>query len=203
MKYADIIREINKLLDGERLTEPQLISFLDNTIDDINRELNAVYPTFTEYRDAPGFNLVYDAFPDQYIRSVVCPGAAYYWYTSEEEGEIAATALYTEYARALFIMKRDWMAEVPLIYQNLRGGTLPTADTPTYDLSEGYFGASAWTPIRFQGAPGTRGPKGDPGSQGPMGPMGLPGDQGIQGPAATIAGAPILVVPTAIVAAGP
>ena len=181
MKYADIIREINKLLDGERLTEPQLISFLDNTIDDINRELNAVYPTFTEYRDAPGFNLVYDAFPDQYIRSVVCPGAAYYWYTSEEEGEIAATALYTEYARALFIMKRDWMKEVPVIYQNLRGGMLPTEVAPVYDESQGYFGANAWMPVRFQGPRGERGPKGDPGNRGPMGENGPQGDQGIQG----------------------
>ena len=181
MKYADIIREINKLLDGERLTEPQLISFLDNTIDDINRELNAVYPTFTEYRDAPGFNLVYDAFPDQYIRSVVCPGAAYYWYTSEEEGEIAATALYTEYARALFIMKRDWMKEVPVIYQNLRGGMLPTDVAPVYDESQGYFGANAWMPVRFQGPRGERGPKGDPGDRGPIGENGPQGDQGIQG----------------------
>lgn len=194
MRYTDVVKEVNRLLDGERLTEAQLLKYFDSTIDDINEALNAIYPTFSEYQTIPGFDLMYDAFPDTYIRTVVCVGAAYKWYKSEEEGEHVAASYGADYERALFIMKRDWLASVPEIYRNPNGGMLPGTlnfqgavnyEQTLNDLLKGYFGATAWTPIRFQGAPGIRGPKGDkgdPGARGDIGPRGEPGTGGATGP---------------------
>ena len=71
MRYIDIVKEVNRLLDGERLTEAQLIGHFNSTIDDINEALNAIYPTFSEYQQIPGFNAIYDAFPDKIGRAHV------------------------------------------------------------------------------------------------------------------------------------
>lgn len=191
MRYTDIIKEINRLLDGERLTEAQLLRYMDSTIDDINEALNAIYPTFSEYQQIPGFSLMYDAFPDTYQRTVVCVGAAYKWYKAEQEGEHVASSYGADYERALFIMKRDWLHQVPEVYRNPNGGILPGGlslggnyvGETTFDALKGYVGVGAWIPIRFQGPAGPRGPKGDMGPRGYTGEIGPRGDQGIQGPA--------------------
>jgi hypothetical protein len=185
MKYTDIIKGINALLDGEMLTESQLLVHLDAVIDDINEALSSVYPNFTDTRNIPGFNGEYTHFPDRYVRGVVILGAAYKYYLTEEEGEMVAGDYGQRYQAALFVMKRDFMENVPGVFRdNTRGHfTAPygASCVDPGDETSGYFGATAWVPNVFQGPEGPRGPRGFQGPQGPIGLTGLRGDQGIQG----------------------
>ena len=47
MYINDIVSGVNAKLAGEQLTFEEMVLFLDETIDDINRELNACYPAFS------------------------------------------------------------------------------------------------------------------------------------------------------------
>lgn len=114
MKLNDIVARVNVLLAGERHTFMQLLDYLDNTIDDINSQLNSNFPAFSELPEGVD---EYTAIPDRYIRTVVVTGAAWYYFTADEEGEIAAQQYMYNYERMLYVMVRDYIMLVPLEYR--------------------------------------------------------------------------------------
>jgi len=115
MKLSDIVREVNTALAGERLSYFQLKPFLNRTVDDINARLGAIFPVFSEL---PEGSAEYNLFPDRYIRSVVVPGAAWYYFTQDEEGIQTAPQYAADYDRGLFQMCRDYINYVPVEYQD-------------------------------------------------------------------------------------
>lgn len=100
--------------------------FLDEVIDDINTALNATFPTFSELGDNIEFtgDAEYNFFPDKYIRSVVCKGAASKFYTMDEEGSPTAEQYAMEYSAALFYMTRDYLELVPEMYRSESTGSV-------------------------------------------------------------------------------
>lgn len=113
MRIKDIVATINIELAGEQLTFNQLKPFLDHTIDDINSQLNANYPVFSGF----GYDIDYNFFPDKFIRMVVMPGAAWYYYVADEEGSPSAQQYSQDYARGMFTMQRDMLYNIPVEYQ--------------------------------------------------------------------------------------
>ena len=113
MQIIDIVSGVNAKLAGETLTFNELKLFLDETIDDINAELNAAFPAISEFQEYED----YDCIPDMYIRSVVIPGAAYKFYVTDEEGISTATQYQYDYAERMFRMKRDYSTQIPEEYQ--------------------------------------------------------------------------------------
>lgn len=124
MKLSDLVKLTNEKLDGERFSEAQLINYMDAVIYDINEALSAVYPTFTEAKALPGYDGTYTLLPDLYLRNLVPVGAALKYYQSEEEGEGVARTYEQNYAMALFVIKRDYMEQVPEIFHALNRGIL-------------------------------------------------------------------------------
>lgn len=120
MKINDIVAGVNTKLAGETLTYNQLRLFLDETIDIINRELNAEFPSFSTL-DSNG---TYDAFPDKYIRSVVIVGAAYKFYVTDEEGMQTAQQYQYDFLDGLYYMKRDYSYLIKPEYQGVGRGFL-------------------------------------------------------------------------------
>ena len=103
--------------------------FLDEVIDDINTALNATFPTFSELEDKAEnaiftINTEYNYFPDKYIRSVVCKGAASKYYIMDEEGEPIAEQFAREYSIALFYMVRDYIEQVPEEFRSTSTGSV-------------------------------------------------------------------------------
>lgn len=137
MRYNVIVSLISKKLADEIVSESEMLSYMDAVIDDINTQLNASFPTFTEYKeensDISGTLLDYTAIPDKYIRTVVIPGAAYKFYTTDEEGGYSAPKYEEEYKQALFYMLRDYSFQIPQEYQAVNQGyiTLVDADNPS------------------------------------------------------------------------
>lgn len=92
------------------------------------------YPVMNEHRlpieRVPGqhrpiplrANHIYDAFPDEYIRTVVALGVATKFYTRDEEGEQVALDYQNRYEAALFKMVRDYHNRVPWYFQDNEGG---------------------------------------------------------------------------------
>lgn len=121
MKYNTIISIISKQLADELVSEAEMLSYMDRVIDDINARLDTVFPTFTEFKEAngniDGTILDYTAIPDKYIRTVVVPGAASKYYTTDEEGGYAAPKYADDYAQGLFYMERDFSFSVPEQYR--------------------------------------------------------------------------------------
>lgn len=198
MKTNDIITEVNKNLNGERLNLADLKTHLDAVIGDINDALSACYPTFTEAQTLPGFDGNYNFFPDHYVRTVVVIGTAFKYYQNEEEGETIASEYSNQYQLALFTFKRDFLGQVPEIFLRSNGGYLDMGWTPSYaqqstggDLTSDLFGGRDTTTLigpmgprgstGLQGNVGPQGPKGDKGDTGAMGPRGFDGSTGAQG----------------------
>lgn len=121
MKYNDIIGLISKHLADEIVSESEMLSYMDRVIDDINARLNALFPTFTEYKEAnPDVDntaLDYTAIPDKYIRTVVIPGAAFKYYTTDEEGGYSSPKYEEDYKQGLFYMERDYSFSIPEEYR--------------------------------------------------------------------------------------
>ena len=121
MKYNVLVSLISKHLADEIVSEGEMLSYMDRVIDDINTRLNTVFPTFTEYKEdnkeLTAELLDYTAIPDKYLRSVVVPGAAYKYYTTDEEGSYAAPKYEEEYRTALFYMERDFSFRIPEQYR--------------------------------------------------------------------------------------
>lgn len=114
MQLKDITSNVNKCLAGELLTYSELKFYLDKTIDDINSQLNSKYPAFSELDTTA---TEYTAFPDRFIRQVVIPGAAWYYYVADEEGTPTAQQYASDYQRGLNLMLRDMLYGVPAEYQ--------------------------------------------------------------------------------------
>jgi hypothetical protein len=134
----------NEKLAGEQFRYSEIVSFLDLVIDEINADLSSKFPAFSTFEPStyPGYkmeeyvtedtngNLVidenkrrevyenYDFFPDKYIRSVVIPGAAYKWFSVDEEGASTAPLFQAEYEKARFEMVRDYIDYVPYEFIN-------------------------------------------------------------------------------------
>ena len=121
MKYNVLVSLISKHLADEIVSEGEMLSYIDRVIDDINTRLNTIFPTFTEYKEdnkeLTAELLDYTAIPDKYLRSVVVPGAAYKYYTTDEEGSYAAPKYEEEYRTALFYMERDFSFRIPEQYR--------------------------------------------------------------------------------------
>lgn len=121
MRYNVMLNLISKLLTDELVSESQMLSYMDRVIDDINARLNTVFPTFTEFKeengDVDGMLLDYTAIPDKYIRTVVIPGTAFKYYTTDEEGSYAAPKYEEDYKQGLFYMERDYSFSVPAEYR--------------------------------------------------------------------------------------
>jgi len=127
MKITQIVQNVNDLLAGELLTYDALKVHLDATIDDINAALSSGFPSFTEFIAADYVNYPdYNFFPDRYIRSVVCLGAAYKFFITDEEGIVTAQKYGYSYDDNLFYMLRDYIDQVPEAYQIDAGGTITT-----------------------------------------------------------------------------
>lgn len=120
MKVKDIVKLTNTYLTGEQLVYQKLIPFYDAVIDDINSRLNSTFPSFTDqnFTQLDRDDAVYDFFPDRYIRSVVALGAAHKFYVMDEEGVSYDEAYTGKYEEALFYMTRDYIDQVPEIFQS-------------------------------------------------------------------------------------
>ena len=126
MKYNVIVGLISKHLADEIVSESEMLSYMDRVVDDINTRLNTVFPTFTEFKEAQfdyestagstPVELDYTPIPDKYIRSVIIPGAAYKYYTTDEEGSYAAPKYEEDYRLGLFYMERDFSFRIPREY---------------------------------------------------------------------------------------
>lgn len=124
-----IVQRINSLLAGETLTFDQLKPHLDSVIDDINSRLNSTFPSFSEFQeDEYGGTYNYDFFPEKYVRSVIAVGAAFYFYTTDEEGIESAVEYGRQYAQNLFYMERDYLDQVPEEYQAGDVGSVHTQE---------------------------------------------------------------------------
>ncbi len=131
MYIEDIIKLINHKLANELLSQTELLMHMDSVIDDINAELNAVFPTFTEVITLnQGINNPdYQAIPDKYIRSVVVLGAAKKYYEVDEEGNLSATVFATDYKQQLFLMVRDYSFSIPEQYRAKDQGFIALSET--------------------------------------------------------------------------
>ena len=114
MKLTDIKNLTNARLAGEQLTYSALVPYFDMVVDEINSKLHSCFKTFSEVNPTGIGNVTdYTEFPDKYIRTVVCVGAAAKWYIDDEEGIETATALNQQYVNNLFVMMRDYGPLVP------------------------------------------------------------------------------------------
>jgi hypothetical protein len=133
MRYNVIVSLISKKLADEIVSESEMLSYMDSVIDDINTELNASFPTFTEYKEQntgiSGTLLDYTVIPDKYIRTVVIPGAAFKFYTTDEEGGYSAPKYEEEYKHGLFYMLRDFSLQIPEEYQASNQGYITIAES--------------------------------------------------------------------------
>jgi len=133
MLIKDIIRLANKKLIDEQYSYAELEPYLDDAIDAINRELNSIYPAFSE---APGAS-DYNYFPARYIRTVVVPGAVYHRYLTDDGGVAEATGIYQQFMEGMFYMVRDYHAIVPTEYQDsTRMGTIAYSGEPATRAEE-------------------------------------------------------------------
>lgn len=141
MKYNTIVNLISKHLADELVSESEMLSYMDRVIDDINARLNTVFPTFTEFKEqqfdyersenVEPLQLDYTAIPDKYIRTVVIPGAALKYYSTDEEGGYAAPKYEEDYRQGLFYMERDYSFSIPEEYRADEQGYLDIQmDTP-------------------------------------------------------------------------
>jgi hypothetical protein len=138
MKLTTLVKLVNNKLAGEQLSYQKMVPFLDSVIDDINQNLNSVYPAFSEL---PVGTTEYAYFPDRFIRTVVANGAAFYFYQMDEEGLNQSPGYQEEYQKNMFYMVRDFIHAVPTEYQDSGyNGTVPLNLTGADDPSnEGIF----------------------------------------------------------------
>jgi hypothetical protein len=116
MTIKDIVKRVNQLLAGETLNYDEMKIHLDSVMDDINNDLSSEFPVFSELAEGA---TEYTLIPDKYIRSVVCYGAAYYFYMTDEEGANPQPGYMMTYTTNKFAMKRDWIQRVPAEYEKL------------------------------------------------------------------------------------
>lgn len=129
MHIANIVQLVNRKLANELLSQTELLIHMDSVIDDINSQLNTIFPTFTEVIAEEGVNDPdYQAIPDKYLRSVVVVGAAVKYYEADEEGNPSATSFVQDYRQQLFYMLRDFSFSIPEEYRAEDQGFLSLDD---------------------------------------------------------------------------
>lgn len=134
MNINKVVLQVNRLLGDELYPYSKLEQFLDAVVDEINDNLSACFPVFSDVVEDPTKTDVdYDCFPDKYIREVVIKGAAYKFLIQDEEGIPTATQYGYEYKDAMFVMLRDYAREVPAQYDV---DHIAAVDTSFEDLSE-------------------------------------------------------------------
>lgn len=114
MNLTNIVNRVNRKLAGEILSLPELRDFMDDAIDMINTELNTTFPAVSELEEGV---TDYNFFPDKFIRMVLVPGTAFYYYQADEEGINASPGYENEFNKGLFYMKRDYSSQIPEEYQ--------------------------------------------------------------------------------------
>lgn len=132
MRVSDIVSGVNTKLAGETLTLNQMRLFLNECIDDINADLSAKFPSFDGMSDGDD----YTAIPDNYIRSVIIPGAAYKFYVTDEEGSPIAMRYQYDYLDRKFLMLRDFAERVPEEYVDTDKGYV-IDDSETFHRMQG------------------------------------------------------------------
>ena len=125
MELNAILKCVNDKLAGEQLPYESIRTHLDDVIDTINSTLSTKFPVFSEFTAAaypqyPNYNF----FPDKYIRSVVCLGAARNFYLTDEEGALSVPAYEQQFQHNLFLMLRDYSELVPEEYRDYDRGAL-------------------------------------------------------------------------------
>lgn len=110
MLRSQIQKRVNDLLAGETLSYFEMRPFLDQAVDDINQNLGAKFPAFSELPDEI---TEYKYIPERYMRSVVCLGAAMYFYKTDEEGGAPPPGYFSDYDNNMFLMLRDYLPLVP------------------------------------------------------------------------------------------
>lgn len=120
MKLVDIQHLMNEALAGELLSFREMLPHLNYALDEINTNLNTIYP---EFKIEEGIQ-EYNHFEDRYIRMVVIPGAAWHFYVADEEGMQTAPQYQIEFQKGLFFMLRDTVHNIPDQYKaHLHQGT--------------------------------------------------------------------------------
>lgn len=115
MLISRLVKLTNEKLAGEILGYEELVMHFDQVIDDINQQLNANFPVFSDLVEG---TVEYSYFPDRYLRSLVPTGAAVYFYITDEEGGQPPAGYLSAYREALFFMLRDYSHAVPIEYQD-------------------------------------------------------------------------------------
>lgn len=135
MLIETLITAVNAKLAGELLTATELTLHVDATLDEVNSRLNTKFPSLSECLDE-GLT-EYIAIPDKYLRSVIVPGAAFHFFTVDEEGANAAPKYEEEYIKNLFYMERDFMPLVPEEYvdDDMQGHLYMSDDVGTGGLT--------------------------------------------------------------------
>lgn len=136
MKLSRIIQKVNSNLAEEMLPISRIKDLCDDVIDNINSKLCSKFPSMSDFCDAHtdtegviDTTADYNYFPDEYIRQVLCKGAAYKYYVVDEEGNIASAMYGYNYRDELFNMERDWIEQVPAEYQdNTKSGAATMTD---------------------------------------------------------------------------
>lgn len=121
MLISTLVQNINSQLAGELLSIGELAVFVDKSIDEVNTRLNTKFPVLTDVitaaQESGSNKFEYNAIPDKYIRTVIIPGAAFKYYTTDEEGAAVAPKYEEEFLKGLFYMERDYLNLVPEEYQ--------------------------------------------------------------------------------------
>lgn len=128
---------MNNYITTEVLHDVDVIGYMDIVIDDINDRMQTAFPVFSEWPlfvEAWNANhpddlldpAYYSAIPRNYLRSVVAPGTAVNFFTSDEEGEQVAGKNYFAYERNISKMVSDYMELVPDIYIGNTAGYITT-----------------------------------------------------------------------------
>jgi len=134
MHIANIVTLVNRKLANELLSQTELLIHMDSVIDDINAQLNSMFPTFSEViAEEQVTNPDYQAIPDKYLRSVVVVGAAVKYYEADEEGNQSAISFVQDYKQQLFYMLRDFSFSIPEEYRAENQGFLALND---YQLNQ-------------------------------------------------------------------
>lgn len=115
MQISRLIKLTNEKLAGEMLSFEELAIHFDQVIDDINQQLNANFPVFSDLEQG---TVDYNYIPDRYLRTLIPNGAALYFFIADEEGGQAPPGYLAAYREALFFMLRDYGHAVPDEFQD-------------------------------------------------------------------------------------
>lgn len=134
MLLKKLVDTVNRTyIVSDYLRAPDIYYYMDRVIDDINSNLQANYPTISDWDEFvekwnekfpnhPKDRTNYDVIPDRYLRTVVALGTALYYYNNDEEGEQIAVDYLQRYNHNMFLMIRDYHMLVPPMFQNNFGG---------------------------------------------------------------------------------